>query len=57
MNLRRHEFCFHHRSSNGVKSRKYRRKTEEKKMRDLPDNIIETIPFFIYIGIDCFGPI
>nr|XP_055049264.1 uncharacterized protein LOC129434357 [Misgurnus anguillicaudatus] len=40
-----------------VKCRKYRRRPEEQKMGNLPQDRMETTPPFTYTGIDCFGPI
>ncbi|XP_060723378.1 uncharacterized protein LOC132844190 [Tachysurus vachellii] len=41
---------------NCVKCRKFRRRTEEQKMADLPSERMETTPPFTYCGMDCFGP-
>lgn len=40
-----------------VKCRKYRRKTENQSMGDLPVDRTEPTPPFTYVGMDCFGPI
>ncbi|KAL6465838.1 hypothetical protein MHYP_G00259710, partial [Metynnis hypsauchen] len=40
-----------------VKCRKYRRRTEDQRMGNLPEDRMETTPPFTYTGIDCFGPI
>lgn len=37
-----------------VKCRKFRRKTEEQKMANLPTEQMETTPPFTYCGMDCF---
>lgn len=42
---------------NCVKCRKYRRKTENQCMGDLPIDRTEPTPPFTYVGMDCFGPI
>lgn len=36
--------------------RKYRRKTQDPKMADLPEERMERTPPFTYWGMDCFGP-
>lgn len=41
---------------NCVKCRKFRRRTEEQKMANLPSERMETAPPFTYCGMDCFGP-
>ncbi|KAK7884949.1 hypothetical protein WMY93_028072 [Mugilogobius chulae] len=41
---------------NCVKCRKFRRRTEEQKMANLPSERMETTPPFTYCGMDCFGP-
>ncbi|XP_073703910.1 meprin A subunit beta-like [Garra rufa] len=40
-----------------VRCRKYRRKTENQSMGDLPVDRTEPSPPFTYVGMDCFGPI
>ncbi|KAL3975616.1 lysophosphatidylglycerol acyltransferase 1 [Sarotherodon galilaeus] len=39
-----------------VKCRRFRRRTEQQKMADLPEDRMETTPPFTYCGMDCFGP-
>ncbi|CAI5654355.1 unnamed protein product [Oreochromis niloticus] len=39
-----------------VKCRRFRRRTEQQKMADLPEDRMETTPPFTYRGMDCFGP-
>ncbi|KAK7925240.1 hypothetical protein WMY93_007550 [Mugilogobius chulae] len=41
---------------NCVKCRKFRRRTEEQKMANLPSERMETTPPFTYCGMNCFGP-
>ncbi|XP_070407549.1 uncharacterized protein [Nothobranchius furzeri] len=41
---------------NCIKCRKFRRRTEEQKMANLPSERMETTPPFTYCGMDCFGP-
>ncbi|KAL3966417.1 Rho-associated protein kinase 2 [Sarotherodon galilaeus] len=39
-----------------VKCRRFRRRTEQQKMADLPEDWMETTPPFTYCGMNCFGP-
>lgn len=39
-----------------IRCRKFRRRTEQQKMADLPEDRMEATPPFTYCGMDCFGP-